>query len=324
MKLVLVLLLLADLGMLCPLHGQAPSATLNKELSEKSKKGLALAAFDLTDGLSLRFRFLDGRQQNLALGCCTRIASGNISRNRLIFADLSTAPAFDGKRLTEPSYNLAWLLSYGGPLVVLNAKGEILKRSIARFNAFSVALSFDESHFAFVGTPLGKLAADTGVYIGDFKDPGLRMLMRVPDQGSVNSAMTRDLIDWSPDGAHLLFSNNGIIWLVDVLTGRLRKLVAGGGARWSPASDWISCITTEEHPALFNVSTGASRTIDSDGDAVGPPEWSPDGQYLILHELLGKPITGSRFSVYRVSDGAFAKVSIEGIGDHNYQWIQLP
>jgi Tol biopolymer transport system component len=291
---------------------------LSKELLEKAENGLALARFDPSAKLSLKLLFFGGRQDALRLDCCSRMEAATISRNRVVAIDLSTAPEPDIARvISDPAYLIASGRAYGGELVVMDARGRVTKRSVARLNSGTVSLSHDEENFAFVGTPLGEALPERGVYIASVQDMGILKLMSVPAaEHSVINAVTGSRLDWSPDGDRLLLSDNGSIWLIDVKAGRQpQKVLDGGSAVWSPNGDWISYVTGQLRPALFNVVTGQSRIIDPAGKTIAPLDWSPDGKYLLLLE--------DRGFVYRVSDGAFASLPAYSMRAGTEQWIQL-
>jgi WD40 repeat protein len=296
---------------------------LSKELLERAENGLALARFDPSAKLSLKLLFFGGRQDVLHLDCCSRIEAATISRNRVVAIDLSTAPETDIARvISDPAYLIASARAYGGELVVMDRSGRVVKRSRARMSADAVSLPYDGANFAFVGVPLGELSSARGVYVASFEHTGMRKLMSVPlVEHSSNSTITRTQLDWSPDGDRLLLSDNGAVWLLDVKTGQQpRKMIDGGSALWSPNGDWMSCVTVELRPALFNIATGQSKIIDAGGKAIAPLDWSPDGKYLLLLEQRGFVV---RFGVYRVSDGAFASLPAYSMRAGTEQWIQL-
>jgi hypothetical protein len=315
----------------CPLAACAwmdhlTSASLQKELNEKSKGGLALARW-VPAIASIELRFFDGRTQVVPLGCCRSATAVGVLRNRIVAVDTPSVPLFDP---LHPPVGTEMIMSrFGGQLVVMDERGRPVSRSelsLLSSGGRSVALSPDRTRFAFIGVAAGFGVAENGIYVAGFRDAVARKLLGVgPSPGAeVGRPAPQTVLDWSPDGDHLLLSHGGGVWLVDVRTGDSRKVADGGVALWSPAGRWISYADANFEPALLDITTGESKRIDPEHGTGSPLEWSPDGAYLLIWEGQGSHVPFGTRWVYRISDGAFAALPYyNGMGGQPAQWIQV-
>src|SRR5260370_19443764 len=129
------------------------SASLERELAERSKHGLALARFSISEP-NLELRFFDGRKEVLHFGCCPPTEGRTISRNRIVMMDMTNSPALEPFR-GPPAAVLTALQLHGGEVVVMDPQGTILARSDVCFQPSVVALLPHEEHFELVGLPRG-------------------------------------------------------------------------------------------------------------------------------------------------------------------------
>ena len=300
------------------------SNALQRELAEKSRKGLALAMFFRPDELNLTARPFNGPIQTIHMQCCPGPTQGRrISRSRIVMVDMSNAPAIDSLR--DAVGSLAGIPLYGGQVVEMDSQGSVINRSIVRFHPATVSLSADGEHFAILGAPLGPgdWVRATGVYVGGFHVKEIRKLIEAEPAAPFSAIESESSVDWSPDGSALLLSQLGSVSLIDVQTGRSRKIVDGGAARWSPDGVSMSYVTLKSEAALLNVSSGESKLIDPGKKVNAPLEWSPDGKYLIVAEEQGSHVYEGCLWVYRVSDGAWAPFPDYGVFAKRWYWIQL-
>ena len=300
------------------------SNALQCELTEKSRKGLALAMFFRPDELNLTARPFNGPIRNIPMQCCTGPTQGRlISRNRIVMVDMSNSPAID--LLKDAVGSVAGVSLYGGQVVEMDSQGSVINRSIVRFHPATVSVSADGEHFAILGAPLGSgdWARATGVYVGGFHGKEIRKLIDTEPAAPFSAVESEPSVDWSPDGNTLLFSQLGTVSIIDVQTGRSREIVDGGAARWSPDGVSVSYVTQKSEAALLNVSSGESKLIDPGKKVNAPLEWSPDGQYLIVAEEQGSHVYEGCLWIYRVSDGAWAPFPDYGVFAKRWYWIQL-
>ena len=140
------------------------------------------------------------------------------------------------------------------------------------------------------GTQIAWLSDATGEYqlmIGDQDGETAPRAIALP-----STAFFSDLV-WSPDGAHLLLTDNEVnLWVLDVPGGRFTKVDTdtyhdpgrGFDAVWSPDSRWVAYSKSlESHMrAIFLYSLSAVKTNQlSDGmaDAI-TPAFDASGKYL--------------------------------------------
>jgi hypothetical protein len=301
------------------------SASLQRELAERSDRGLALATF-VPAKPDLVIRFFNGPTRTLRPTCCPPTGFHTVWRNRIAMVDLTSAPVLNP--LKDPSGTVAALPRYGGPVVEIDTRGAVIARSRLLFRPGPVSLAPDGEHFAIISAPLGPYDRRAGAYIAGFHDDDARNL-NVTFAGSRDSPSDRHgsaeqtSTDWSPQGGRLLLSYLGAVSLVDVRTGQSKKLVEGGGAMWSPSGDWISYMTPKSEVALLNPSTGVSKLIDPGKEMLWPPKWSPDGKYLLVPEGRGSHVVDGCLWVYRISDGAWAPVPDSGALLAEWYWIEM-
>jgi len=232
----------------CAWPDHPTSASLQRELAERSQQGLALATFTPAQHSYLEIDYFTGRRDVLQPACCPPTEGRTISRNRIVTVDMTAAPALDPIR--DPAGFVASLPAYGGPVVAMDDRGVVVSRSIAHFRPAIVSLSPDLEHFALTGTPLDHPNWPPGVNIGAFHEKEPRNLIRVQWPARYDRPEMAPSLDWSPDGKTLLFSHQGTILLIDVATGNSKKLAEGAGAIWSPSGDYIAYISIQSDAEL--------------------------------------------------------------------------
>ncbi|HEV8039241.1 MAG TPA: hypothetical protein VGP62_10295 [Bryobacteraceae bacterium] len=238
--------------------------------------------------------------------------------------DLTSAPVIEVQQiLRDPVGAVTAFKRYGGPVIEMDTSGAVVSRSIAHFRPAPVSLAPDGEHFAILSPPLDHPDWPGGFYIGGFHDSITRNLVSLKYPDRYDSFAKLPIADWSPRGDTLLFSHLGTISLVDVQTGRSRKLADGGAAMWSPSGDWISYVTVKSEVTLLNPSTGESKRIDPGKQMQWLPKWSPDGKYLLVPEGEGSHVVYGCLWVYRVSDGAWAPLPDFNPFMQEWYWIEL-
>jgi dipeptidyl aminopeptidase/acylaminoacyl peptidase len=307
----------------CARLDHSTNSGLQRELIERSRQGLALAQYQTRPVLQINLLLFDGSSKRLEVACCSRAEAPTISRNRLVVVDMTSSPTLNPLRVS-PSDFLQQLRVCGGQVVVMDTRNTVLARSEIRIWPAEVSLSPDERLFAFVSALQGGQQRDQGLYVAGFGKGEARKLMNVTRPTSHDGYQVHTTVDWSPDGKSLVFNGDGAVLLVDLRTGRSRKVADGSAPLWSPSGDWISYVTPDREAALLNVSSGESRRIDPGKKTGTPLEWSPDGKYLLILEGEGSHVPYGCLWVYRVSDGAFVPIpNYYGTGGPRAQWIQL-
>ena len=88
---------------------------------------------------------------------------------------------------------------------------------------------------------------------------------------------------WSPDGASIVFSSEGKLFIVGADSGDKHELVADGMyPSWSPDGREIAFFARKPEPALTIISpdTGQTRRLVEKVDFFGETAWSPDGKHV--------------------------------------------
>jgi WD40 repeat protein len=129
-------------------------------------------------------------------------------------------------------------------------------------------------------------------------------------------------LDWSSDGKKLLVSGPDGIISIAVETGASRKVADGVWARWSPSADQISYATEKGDLIILDLRTGATKNVDPGHGVSGPTEWSPDGKYLLIHEVTGSHVPEGCYWAYRIEDAAWVPLQDFGVGPPGANWIQ--
>ncbi len=302
----------------CSRFDHHTSSDLQRELVDRSKHGLVLARSLLPALEKIEIRYFDGHTEIVQPICCTKIESIGLSRSRLVVVD--APPKLDLWR--GQSVGLAQsTLSYGGPVVVMDMRGQVIARSKAEFWPGEVAISPNGKQFAIISTPRG-LKAETGLYVGCFADAHPRRIADLEPPAAADTPYSmQTMVDWSPNGQTLLLSHQGAISAFE-LAGASRKIADGSSALWSPSGELISFITPQWEHAILNVSTGARTLIDKGNQGGTPLEWSPDGKYLLVPE--GANWLGYLW-VYRVADSAWYPIPDHyGLAGPHPRWVELP
>lgn len=211
---------------------------------------------------------------------------------------------------------------------MMTPQGHIVAASDMRLLPYITSVSADERRFAFIGAPLADIPAmraNFGVYIAEFNEHEPRKLLGLPFPADrpYTDVTTRATLDWSPDSQTVLLSNEQAVFLIEAQSGASRKLVDGGGAQWSPFSDWISYVTVKREAALLNIRTGETRLIDKGHEVLRPLAWSPDGRYLLIAEGAGSHVPYGCLWIYRVSDEAFMPIPEYGMAGPRPNWIRI-
>jgi hypothetical protein len=266
---------------------------------------------------------LEGRTPPDSVG--RRIAVGRRTTGEMM---LAPAASPDGRLVA-----FLWARDFSIDLYLADARtGTVLRRlasgaAQSRFDALSYmgsagTWSPDGVQFATV------VFADGGqeLAIIDVASGRIQRRIRVADVNGIASPA------WSPDGRSIAFSGatggRRDLYLLDVATGRARRLTDDAFAElqpaWSPDGGTIAFSTDRddiarferlEHASmrigLFDVATGAVRTLSLVGGAATDPQFSPDGRSLYFlaapdgfRDLYRVDLeTGAVFRVTRVATG---------------------
>lgn len=121
--------------------------------------------------------------------------------------------------------------------------------------------------------------------------------------------------DYKADGRGYLGDKRNQVWIVDVASGRRRRLTSEacdyGAPSWSPNGLTIVCsisTTWGSQLGLIDVLTGAVTNAGAERDHCGSPSFSPSGERIIF---TGDPGRSGQpdFYLYEVASGAISQVS---------------
>ncbi|MGH9451382.1 MAG: DPP IV N-terminal domain-containing protein [Terriglobia bacterium] len=175
--------------------------------------------------------------------------------------------------------------------------------------------------FSFIDADPGSGAS--AIWLYDVSAGSKRILLR-HEQGGPDVRLNS--YQWSPDGSRLLLQGGGDLWLLDVKTGKLRRLTHGQGMEdpaFSPQGDKIGFVQNNNLYVL-DVESGRSRQLTTDGSATilngkldwvygeelayretqRAYEWSPDGKQIAYLQLNDAPVPQyplTRFLKYHAS-----------------------
>jgi len=145
--------------------------------------------------------------------------------------------------------------------------------------------------------------------------------------GGLRWVHARDCMDWSPDGAKMVFmlydetDSTIMIVIVDVATGTKTDLVSGYYCKWSPDGDYIAF---GENNHLYMIKTdGTGRTTLAEsankGNVYGRIrdwDWSPDSKFLSYrYYVSGGKIGGGTAGIYVVSLGGTKNCVTNSLND---------
>jgi hypothetical protein len=301
------------------------SSSLKRELEDRSRHGLALARFSRS-GAELETRFFDGHIEVQSIKCCQSTgAFRTVTHNRVVVVDGSAPHDATAEDRRDPPGGRPVSVNKGDQVVLMDNRGTVIARSDVRIYGFAVSPSPDEKQFAFVGFLGEDEPENAGVYVAAFHGQEVRMLadLDIVEDVARTGSGVRAMLDWSPDSKSLLLSWHGSVGILDILTGHLRNIAAGGEGLWSPSGEFISFVTSRRAAALFSVKTGQLKEIDPGQRTGSPLEWSPDGKYLLIRETEDSHVPYGCLWVYRVADAAFVPIPGYGVAGPRPQWVQL-
>ena len=167
-------------------------------------------------------------------------------------------------------------------------------------NAGSASWSPDGSFVAYQGVD-----TDWEIVVVEVADTANRVFL-------TNNAVADQFPDWSPDGSRIAFSvdQNSIVTVRASDGGDPRTVYQGFNRYpdWSP--DGTEIVFYAGGPVLaVDVTTGAVRTVLSDGADNWYPKWSPDGEWIVVSKVPDFP---GDFQLWAVrSDGSGEQVQVE-------------
>jgi Tol biopolymer transport system component len=125
-------------------------------------------------------------------------------------------------------------------------------------------------------------------------------------------------IDWSPDSRNLIYDDEAGIHVISLDGTSTRTIYAGGSfPSWSPDGSTIA-FDTARHIWLMS-PTGADLQQASDAFPVRMPDWSEDGQRLVVVEY-PQSTPGGELAVIQLSDGTSHLVTSNTNVDEYPRW----
>jgi Tol biopolymer transport system component len=156
-----------------------------------------------------------------------------------------------------------------------------------RQNAKRPTLSPHRSWIAFDGTPPGKpVLSDFDIQIVRLNGHDRQTLTHTPDWDTD--------AQWSPDGSWIAFTRSPprpqdcrdcSIWIMRRDGSEARRLVAGGGARWSPDGKRLAYMSQDGRDLrVIGVDGGTPHVLRTApaGTFQQPSGWSPDGKKILF------------------------------------------
>ena len=236
------------------------SESLGAELKQKSREGLAVAAFNHSDTTNLSvFRF-DEQRSAISFPCCPM-----------------TRDAMESQRVVG-----SHIVTVGkdAHVSVGRITGELIHRSRDRIFARALTLSKDAHTVIFVGFPYDDEwhPGPSGLYLLHLDQPGIERIFDLhPD------ARKTDVdVDLSPDSDRVLLSAAGAIMTVGVKNHLATLLKPGYYARWSPDGIHISYVRGDGVVVVSMFANFMSREKvihDEHHGVIRSVSWSPDGKY---------------------------------------------
>jgi TolB protein len=104
------------------------------------------------------------------------------------------------------------------------------------------------------------------IYIYDYTTGEMRSLVRGDDP------------DWSPDGSQIVYVSNVTVMVINAGGGTPTPVGRGIAPSWSPDGEWIAFsqgVASLVDLMLYNVETGESKTLLSNGEANIMADWRP-------------------------------------------------
>lgn len=94
------------------------------------------------------------------------------------------------------------------------------------------------------------------------------------------------------DGSEVVFSGYTDVWLGDVATGAIRKLVSNASqGAWSPDDQQIAVAGEDGRINVVNPAGAVLTSVDVGRDTADTPTWSPDGRHLAyVYAVDGEPV----------------------------------
>jgi Tol biopolymer transport system component len=185
--------------------------------------------------------------------------------------------------------------------------------------AGSPAWSPDGTRLAFVGILPGPYGAYGRIFIVNRDGTGLR---QVSPEVAANDYQFDSGSSWAPDGTRLVFSRNGILYLINADgSGLISTGVSGAEPAWSPDGTQIAygSINGGNDGHFVMDGTFTSRRLTTPVQADQMPRWSPSGTQLVFDR-----VESNVFQIYKVGvDGSgLAKLSTVPQSDTFPSWTR--
>ena len=191
-------------------------------------------------------------------------------------------------------------LMYSHDVYLINRKqlwGGPKNLTRGRFGRILDAAIFRKGDIVFTNFPKkGKVDFERGIYLIPNRE-----LKKERPQPVLLKAVKAHNVDWSPYGKTVAYSTDDGIYLLDILTQNVSKIITDGiYPVYSPTGKSIAFLTTTEPTKIGILSLEAPHHLKHlELIVVATPRnmvWSPDGQY-IAYTLLGRNRTANNYAV---------------------------
>jgi len=201
-------------------------------------------------------------------------------------------------------------LKYSHDLYLINRKqllGGPKNLTRGRFGRILDASIFRKGDIVFTNFPKeGKEDVERGIYLIPYRE-----LKKERPRPVLLKAVKADHVDWSPYGKTVVYSTEDGIYILEILTQNVTKIITDGTYPvYSPTGNHIAFLTTTKPTKIGILSLKAPHRVKHFNlIIVSTPRnmaWSPDGKY-IAYTLLGRKPNADNYAV-QINSGATEQI----------------